>query len=130
MNEYLEWAKHYFKSKDAFKKEIQDIEVTDSYLILKKEGSKELVQVVESMEELSKEFLTKFDSVWLICKDSSKLTQSICDSWDFLTAFSNLKLLSIDLKSASKWIINPYSHSKIVEPNSLKKSLDILRQNA
>lgn len=116
----LEWAEHYFKSRDAFEKNIISIEHVNHKLIITFEGKKETIIAVPDLQYLRNMEFNENTS--LITINNRKNVDCLYDNWNKLINIPSFKIYFINPFSTTekKWIIIPYVHAKICDKGSLK----------
>jgi len=119
----LDWAEHFYKSKDAFYKKIQDIEKKSSSLVIHYKDHAEIILAIHD--------LTKFDSqsmqndTSIITLNNRRNLDTLYQRWTEFSSLSTLKVYFINPFSLleHKWIIKPYTHARICDDVALKSGL-------
>lgn len=124
LTKYLvEWAENYFRSRDAFHKNIISIKHTLNGLIIEFKDKKENILAILDLINLEDSDITENTNI--ITLNNRKNIDTLYDKWNKIVDFSSLKLYFINPLSTTeeKWIINPYVHAKIYDKDSLKQGL-------
>jgi hypothetical protein len=134
----FDWAFHFIKNKDVILKKIVNIQeyLNQGYIYVEYKDKKMIYYVVP--------FISDFEKIWSELQEFKKNTKStdscivmfnnkdnldkIMDKWDVIDKDPNLQLVFANPFSMmdKRWIIAPYTHSRITEPAALKKGLNAL----
>lgn len=119
----LEWAESYFRSRDAFHKKIISIDNKDNYLIISFKDKKEKILAMSDISKLN--VIDVDENLSIITINNRKNVESLYYNWNKLNTFSSLKIYFINPLSTTdkKWVINPYTHSKICDIDTLRVGL-------
>ncbi len=122
----LDWAKNYYKSRDAFHKNIKSIVEQNNCLEIEFKDKKEKVISCPSLELLDfNQFKDQKDHFSIIILNNRKNIDFLVDKWKSFSQIANLKVYFINPFSETdkKWIISPHIHSKVCDESSLKQGL-------
>ncbi len=129
--ELAEWSIHYFRSRDAVKKEIVDVKQdSDNFdIVFVKKDKKQFVDVRPVLPGMNGFFdkLTKGpDQYTLVVLNKRPNLELLKKHWKEFIEFPTLSVVFVnpDSNLEKKWIINPYVHHRISDPNSLSRGLD------
>jgi hypothetical protein len=120
----IEWAEHYFKSKDAFYKKIISIKKEDNGFII---NYKEKKETLIALPELSK--INQFENInkisYIITLNNRKNIDYLYNNWSKLVDLTTLKIYFINPFSTTekRWIISPNIHAKVCDEDTLKLGL-------
>lgn len=119
----LEWAEHYFKSRDAFRKEIVSIDKKEDRIIINFSNRSETVIAVAELENLKESELQ--ENTAIITLNNRKNVDCLYFKWNRLKDFVSLRIYFINPFSNTdkKWIIAPHIHHKICDEQSLRAGL-------
>ncbi|MBS3136674.1 hypothetical protein J4401_07010 [Candidatus Woesearchaeota archaeon] len=120
----LSWAEHYFRSRDAFYKNIQSMGRKDGRLHIAYKDKEE--DILPYPELKVPENVQK--NISIITLNIRKNLDELYDNWDKYASIVSLKVYFINPSSSleKKWVISPYVHSKISDKSSLKAGLNAL----
>ncbi len=127
------WTKGFLKHKDIIKKEILDIEENKEgfdLTINTKDGKRKHYIILPLAENINR-IIEKLDDddffgvVMLNTKDNLKV---ILSNWETISRFKKLCLFFVNpfSETEKKWMIFPYTHSKISDKESLESGLKSL----
>ena len=126
----IEWTKLYIQSKDAFLKEIQNLSQNEEWHLIAnlKNGTRRLYL---AQEHLNTEILLPklgTEPVFVIVNNSKQSFNELVDHWNELKTFPKLCIVFVNPDSdlEKKWLIYPYTHDRISDPQSLKLGLKTL----
>lgn len=130
-NFVTDWAIHYLKHKDILTEKIDKIKPTKEGLhVLYKDGSEKIVLVEPFIED----FRARLDDVdtskdvLIVVFNSKENFDALQKDWEALIEFSKVTIIFINPFSMmdTKWIISPYFHTRIADPDSLDSGLKSL----
>ncbi len=126
------WAANYFKSKDAITKSILNIEKNENGLRIRYKHKELVVLAITELDGLLK-ILEKFrsdDHLSVITINSSENVKFLLENWKKISAYKFLSIYFINPFSdgEKKWIIYPYTHSRIADEQSLKQGIKSLSE--
>ena len=115
-----DWSQNYFKSRDAFKKEIISIEKIDMGIIIIFKDRKERIICMPDLSNLNNYDLS--GNITIITLNNKLNIEKLYTLWKKFITFSSLKIYFINPFSSldKKWIISPQVHAKICDDSSLK----------
>jgi hypothetical protein len=116
-DELLEWTINYIKNKDLTIKKIQTIETVKDIINVKyvDKAAKFLVKPVLDDKALMPQTV--------VCLNSEENFKFLIKNWAKLAKINGLNILFVNQKNNDKWLINPYVHSMIADPESLETGL-------
>lgn len=119
----LDWAENYFRSKDAFHKKIISINHGINRLSIEFKDKKEIVIALPDLNSFVD--MGCKDNISIITINNRKNVESLYTNWDKFIDLHTLKVYFINPLSTTenKWVINPYTHSKICDMDALKVGL-------
>lgn len=128
------WITEYMKHKDIFLKSIVSIKPKEDGnrgIIIEYKTKKMdiLIEPYLSQNEKIFENVKKsnelFDSVSLVVLNTKENLNKILEAWEKLSQLAKLSIYFVnpDSNSDKRWIICPYTHSRITERSSLKTGL-------
>src|SRR3990167_6163926 len=120
--ELNEWALNYVKSRDAHFRNIVDIrQDKDNFLVRFKD--KEVLYLAEPV--LKAEGLDKDKNYVITSANTNENFDLLIRRWNDLSRIRGLVVYFVNPHSSTetKWIINPYVHSKICDDASLKTGI-------
>ncbi len=122
--EYLrDWARHFFKSKDAISKSIASIDDCDNGFVIKK-ADKEINVIVKPVIDNIAEY-DKEKHYALVTLNNKGNIDKVAEGWNMLKMFPNLTIYFVNPFSANehKWVIQPHVHEKILDRQNFKTGL-------
>jgi hypothetical protein len=124
MDEIKTWLKHYLKSKDVIKREIQEIKDHKIGLLVKYQDRERIFETHELMPE---DLLLENNRTY-VTYNSRKNFEWLISKWNKLILFDDICIYFINPHSNTehKWIIYPHGHNKITETATLKQGLKCL----
>lgn len=128
-----DWYILHLKHRDIFDKKIQNIEdKSDSVIVQYKNQSLTgyIKPFLENPQSIVEEIKSTKEQVHLVTYNNKQNLHAVLEVWDDLAECKNLKVIfaNPDAEGDHKWIIVPYTHSKITPPSSLKSGLESLFQ--
>ena len=125
-----EWAVNYVKNKDIFTKTIVDIEQRERELTVRHKHKEHKYFMDPFLEHYKNDLKTlKDDShASLICFNTKENFNSLLESWNEFVAYRHLSIIFLNPYSAAQkvWVIFPYTHNNIADPDSLKLGLQTM----
>lgn len=139
INQFLfDWTFHFIKNKDIVLRKIVNIEeyINQNYVFVEYKDKKMVYLVVP--------FVDDFDKVWGELQEFKKKTESdascivmfnnkenldkVVEKWDVIDKDPKFQLIFSNPFSVTdkRWIIFPYTHSRITEASALKSGLKSL----
>ncbi len=116
--ETKEWFLNYIRHRDIVEKTIINIKESKDKIFIeyKNKTTKVIIMpLVNGVDGLLEE-LNASEEVTLVTLNNKKNLRSIIGVWEKLSAYSKFRIMFVNPKENEKWIINPYTHSKI-SPN-------------
>lgn len=134
-NFLFDWTFHYIKNKDIILRKIKDIQeyVNHDYIFVEYKDKRVVYLVVPFVED--------FGKVWGLLQEFKKSTNSsdsclvvfnnkdnldkVAENWKTVDKYPKFQLIFANPFSLQdkRWIIVPYTHSRIIEPSALKQGL-------
>jgi hypothetical protein len=123
IKEYLlNWTETYFRSRDAFHRNINSMKKEEKNIVIEFKDKKERIYAAASLDEIKSEDITQ--NISIVTLNNRKNVEFLNENWSKYKDFS-IKIYFINPFSTTdiKWIINPHIHSKICDESSLKAGL-------
>lgn len=124
-----EWVIGYLKNKDILEKRIEDIKPDeDGFDVVVKFNDKTqfflIKPTIGNFDEIIEKIKNK-GNVSLVVLNNRGNLDGVITNWDKLTEYKSFNVFFINpfSKMDKKWIISPYTHSKICDKGSLKSGL-------
>ena len=119
-----EWAVHYIKGMDAVKGNLVSYkEEGDRVLCEFKEGRKASYLCIENLDLSKLKALKDEETVYIVTLCNEHNFKILADNWDLFKSKQNLTFIFLNPDIAEKWIIKPFFHAKIADPQTLKQGL-------
>lgn len=130
MNELLEWTNNYLTNRDLTLKKIVSIKIDEKNNIIDvKFKDKEVKHHV--FPTLNDKILTLgVGSKVIICINSDENFKFLIKNWNKIAKIKDFSIIFVSLKNNDKWLINPYVHSMIADPESLESGLKAMFDSA
>lgn len=125
MNELKEWIKIYLNHRDMMYgriKEFKDI-ASDILQVHYIDGSKDFY-IEPDLSKLN--FTNNFAIVFFNTKSN---INDMIKYWNKIKKNPRISIYFVNTKHNQKWIINPYTHSKVSDVSNLKKSIMVLTES-
>lgn len=133
-----EWVFYYVKNRDLVERKLEKVEeyLNKSFVFAKFRDKsqvyfieceiEDLAKTLEKVAVAKKELGSDFSCLVLL--NSAKNLKAVEDGWDLLSKDPKLSLLFVNPFSLldKKWVVFPYTHSKISEPSALRQGLKSL----
>ncbi len=131
MDEYLSWAKIFAVQKDAFKKEILNVEISNDFLkIIKKKSIEKYISVGKNnIRKIYSKNTIDCDLIWFVCDNSTSKIKEILDLWEEIKLNNKIRFIFLNIKDGNKWLLNPYSHALVIDEENLENSLISISNN-
>ena len=120
MDELLEWTQNYIKNKDLTLKKIKTIETDQKKKIIRTEYS-DKTTTFTIKDVLNVKGIASHNTI--VCPNSEENFNSLVKNWKKLSALKDFNIMFVSLKNNDKWIINPYVHSLIADPDNIENGL-------
>lgn len=119
----VDWAYHYFKSRDAFHKKIKNIRKGEDNLVITFEDKIENVIITSFLTEAGN--LDKNKHICIITLNNRKNLDTLVNNWDDYAKFTTLKVYFINPFSTIdfKWIIHPHTHNRVCDKANLRAGI-------
>jgi len=122
MNELVEWIENYLKNRDLTLRKIVSMKVDEKGnsidVKFKDKAVKHQISPV-----LSEQTLSGAGSRVIVCLNSKDNFDFLIKNWSKISKIKDFSMLFVNLKHNDKWLINPYVHSMIADPESLESGL-------
>lgn len=114
--DYVEWTEIFLKNKDLLKREIVSIETkADTLLIHKKHKDKTWDEIAYALGDTAITQTLTDKKTWIVLSDTKESVEHVIERWDTLKAKQDLTILFVNLRTDTKWAVNPFTHAKIAE---------------
>lgn len=126
----LDWAYHFFKSRDSVQRRLSEIKQAKDHLtLIHKDGNHTLVYAGHDITGIT-EMTKGKKAVGVFFNTGDNLTE-LYERWDTLTTENTLTLYFINPLSKNEpyWVIRPAIHTRIADPSSLKQGLKSMSSN-
>lgn len=122
-NELLEWTSTYIKNRDLTLQKIVSIKIDEkSNIIDVKFKDKEVKHYI--FADLSEKILSlPAGNKIIVCVNTNENFQFLIKNWTKLSKMKELSMIFVSLKNNDKWLINPYVHAMIADPESIESGL-------
>jgi len=132
MDFLIEWIKLYIKNKDVMLKNLKSIEVVRNEVRVKYKDKEHLFIIEPFIGEL--DFFIDIlrgmsdSGISLVVLNSKENLKKIIEKWNILKEFklANIFFVNPFSKTDKRWIIYPYTHSRISEEESLELGLNTM----
>lgn len=131
MNKFLtEWAANYFKHRDILTEKIEKIKtVKEGLQVINKDGTEKYILIAPFLSEF-KPLLQDIEGkdIAIVVFNNRDNFNAMLNEWDELVKHQKLSVIFVNPFSMTdtKWLISPYFHNKIADPESLKSGLKSL----
>lgn len=133
MDEALkEWTVNYIRHKDTVSGKLLSIEADDkkNILVVKFKDKTVVHHIIESLDEKSLILIKDPDHKVFVMPNIEKNFDFLIKHWKDFSASRNLTMIFVNMKINDKWIINPYLHSMIADPESIQTGLKTMFDTA
>jgi hypothetical protein len=133
-----EWVFYYVKNRDLVDRKLEKVEeyINKSYVFAKFKDKLQVYFIEPEVEDLNKTLErigsakkeTNSEFACLVLLNSLNNLKAVEDGWSRLDKDPKFSLLFVNPFSLldKKWIIFPHTHSRIIEPSTLKQGLKSL----
>lgn len=134
-NFLFDWTFHFIKNKDILVKKIVKIEeyINQGYMFVEYKDKRMVYLVAPFIDDFDKEWdsLQEFkkktkstDSCIVLFNDKANLDKVI-EKWEVIDKDPGFQLVFANPFSMQdkRWVIIPYTHSRVIEPSSLKQGI-------
>lgn len=119
-----EWASLYIDYLDSFKKTLVSKNVFDNRIeCTYKNKGKVVYAVCEELDDCR-------DADIIICSHTKKNLEFLIKKWKEFCKNEKLKIIFAETNKNAQWTVIPYLHNKYNDPETLKKGLRSLFNNA
>lgn len=135
MNFLFDWTFHFIKNRDILVRRIVKIEeyINQGYIFVEYKDKRMVYLVVP--------FIKDFDKVWGSLQEFKKSTDSsdsclvvfndkdnldkVIENWQIMDKYPEFQIIFANPFSMQdkRWILIPYTHSRVTEPSALKQGL-------
>jgi hypothetical protein len=126
MDESLkEWTINYIRHKDVVSGKLVEID-SDSkkdFLTVKFKDKTVKHYIVTKLDEKVMSLLNNPDYKVIVTFNNEENFNFLVKHWEKISVVKNLTVIFVNLKINDKWIINPYLHSMIADPESIETGL-------
>ncbi|MBT4540697.1 hypothetical protein HOC35_04235 [Candidatus Woesearchaeota archaeon] len=125
-DELKEWLILFLKHKDLFYKKIVDIKEKDGILIVEQKENTQYFAILPHLDVVDKLLDDYKDKqICIVTFNTKPNFDIIINSWKKLSELPMLCIYFVNPNSSTekKWIIYPFTHSKITEHSALKQGL-------
>lgn len=122
MNELLEWTNNYLKNRDLTLRKIVSLKVDEknNFIDVKFKDKTVHYQIVPV---LTQQTFSGTGNRVVVCLNSKENFDFLIKNWNEFSKIKDFCILFVNLKHNDKWLINPYVHSLIADPESLESGL-------
>ncbi len=127
----VEWTERLVRHRDMLRKEIISIKKEGNTLAAEKKAGTE-IYIIDPLLDSCQEWVSRASSsaskFTVVCLNSEESFKKLTERWEECASLSNLAVIFVNPFSSTdtKWIIKPYVHSRIAEPESLAQGLRTL----
>lgn len=122
MNELLHWTENYLKNRDLTLRNIVSMKVDEKNNIIDVKFKDKSVKY-HILPLISEQILTETGRRVIVSLNSKENFDFLIKNWDKISKIKDFSILFVNLKHNDKWLINPYIHSMIADPESLESGL-------
>lgn len=122
MNELLHWTENYLKNRDLTLRKIVSMKVDEKNNIIDVKFKDKSVKY-HILPSISEQILTETDRRVIVSLNSKENFNFLIKNWSKISKIKDFSILFVNLKHNDKWLINPYVHSMIADPESLESGL-------
>jgi len=122
MNELLAWTENYLKNRDLTLRKIVSMTVDNKNNFIDVKFNDKTVKYI-IFPILSDQALSGVGNRTVVCLNSTENFNFLIKNWAKLSKIKDFSMLFVNLNSNDKWLINPYVHSLIADPESLESGL-------
>jgi len=123
MEPLKEWTINFFKHKDLTQRKLERVEDTGENIIFHCKDKKITYLVREKLEDKIILDIEKLDQKSVVSLNSEENFNFLVKHWGKLSKIKNLTMIFVNMKTDDKWLINPYLHSMIADPSTVKTGL-------
>jgi hypothetical protein len=121
--ELVDWLKNFLRWKDQMDQRLKEVKVEGNLLVAVYEG-KTVKYLVSSSCGKDCIVRAKSGEVQGICVENVEENfKFVISHWKEFSEMPNLCLIFVNLDLGEKWIIFPYTHSRIADPSTLEQGL-------
>lgn len=113
-----EWTVHYVKHKDLIHRKLVDYEIKEDSIEFKYKDGIKIYIVRDNLDDS----VLKLDGVF-VCLNTEENLEFLIDFWRHLVNNKEVSILFVNIVTGSKWMINPHTHDKIADPDTLEQGL-------
>jgi hypothetical protein len=122
MKELIEWAENYIKNRDLTLRKIISLKVDEKSNVIDVKFKDKTVRH-QIYNELNDTIFAGAGNRVIICLNSKENFNFLIKNWGKLSKIKDFSIIFVNLKHNDKWLINPYVHSMIADPDSLEAGL-------
>jgi len=120
------WIIEYLKNRHLAFKNLEDISDKDDHLIVKFKDKTSKVFCTHSIEKVYVAINNaSSEHLIIVCYNTTENRDYLVKMWQIFTAMKFLTFYFVNpfSKLEKKWIIHPYTHSKVIEKGSIKQGI-------
>lgn len=125
MKELIEWTENYIKSKYISNNTLSFKKTDNKINVLLKEKT-----ITYNIVSFLNEQVFKENNTIIVCLNDKKNLDFVLKNWKTLSVMKGLSLIFVNLDRNDKWILNPYLHNMIADPDSLETGLKTMFDSA
>ncbi len=119
-----EWTRIYVKHKDMIKKNIIKEEDKNNYIEYEyKSHNKHRYFIMPELNDKDMDNINKKEFSTVVTRNKKENLDFLISEWEKLKEFPNLTFIFVNLELNTKWVIKPYTHSRVIDEKSLRKGL-------
>lgn len=126
------WTLTYIKNRDVMLKKISKVEDKKEYILVTNKDETHIVYIVKEkltslapimrrFKELEEEH--KANKFTLVLYNQRQNLDQVISAWDNLLDLEKLTIVFANPETNEKWVVAPYVHDKIADPQNLKNGL-------
>ncbi|MGV8150429.1 MAG: hypothetical protein ACP5NV_01750 [Candidatus Woesearchaeota archaeon] len=130
INELLGWTETYIKNRDLTLKKIVNIKIDEKKETIQvKFKDREVTHYI--MPDLSEKiFVLEHGTKIIVCLNTINNFDFLIKNWQKTSKIKDMSFIFVNIKQNDKWLINPYVHSLIADPESIETGLKTMFDTA
>lgn len=125
MGDLHDWAEAYLRHRDIFERKIERLESQEhGFRIVEKDGTKRHCFVKEVLTDELLPLLE--DHLVIVNRNRQENLEWVLRHWDALSKLPRLRIVFANVAKNEKWVLMPYSHDRVADPESLREGLESL----
>ena len=118
-----DWVINYVKNRDLIERNLIGHEIKGELIKFKFKKHEQDYIIKEVLDESVFDIKSTGETTTIVCLNTEHNVDFVVKNWDKLKKDPKLKVMFVNFSANRKWILSPYTHDKIADPESLETGI-------